>query len=303
LGRAQTLILAAIAEIGDVHLLVYQAITDAEKEKLRSAIKALEDERAALQAAYEKNKDSPGILATLAVVVDAGKDLTSAIGNVEASNWLQVGQDLKSALQKFGSVVAADRVPADAPSFAELDDQIKKARANLDQFVDNVSNTMKEIIGSQNQNLQQLIATRDRIEQRRTQVRFLFDDLVRLSMQEYLQTGNEEVLNKNLDTIRDMFDEAKVPSFLSLQSIRHLCDGPVEIAYEDAKGKVGCLVFKRTGSPYVVKSLDKRAPGLPLIVVKPGPKTITRSFDEAFDAKDLSTFDPGSLATLFNDFR
>jgi hypothetical protein len=214
-----------------------------------------------------------------------------------------VGQDLKSALQKFGSVVAADRVPADAPSFAELDDQIKKARANLDQFVDNVSNTMKEIIGSQNQNLQQLIATRDRIEQRRTQVRFLFDDLVRLSMQEYLQTGNEEVLNKNLDTIRDMFDEAKVPSFLSLQSIRHLCDGPVEIAYEDAKGKVGCLVFKRTGSPYVVKSLDKRAPGLPLIVVKPGPKTITRSFDEAFDAKDLSTFDPGSLATLFNDFR
>jgi ABC-type transporter Mla subunit MlaD len=123
-------------------------------------------------------------------------------------------------------------------SFAELDDQIKKARANLDQFVDNVSNTMKEIIGSQNQNLQQLIATRDRIEQRRTQVRFLFDDLVRLSMQEYLQTGNEEVLNKNLDTIRDMFDEAKVPSFLSLQSIRHLCDGPVEIAYEDAKGKV-----------------------------------------------------------------
>jgi len=238
LGRAQTLILAAIAEIGDVHLLVYQAITDAEKEKLRSAIKALEDERAALQAAYEKNKDSPGILATLAVVVDAGKDLTSAIGNVEASNWLQVGQDLKSALQKFGSVVAADRVPADAPSFAELDDQIKKARANLDQLVDNVSNTMKEIIGSQNQNLQQLIATRDRIEQRRTQVRFLFDDLVRLSMQEYLQTGNEEVLNKNLDTIRDMFDEAKVPSFLSLQSIRHLCDGPVEIAYEDAKGKV-----------------------------------------------------------------
>jgi hypothetical protein len=110
-------------------------------------------------------------------------------------------------------VLTADRVPANAPNLSELDDEIRKTRANLDQFVSDASNTMNEIIASQNEHLQELIATRERIEQRRTMSRFLFDDLVRASMQEYLQTGDQGVLKKNLDTIRAM-----VPKPLPRQS-------------------------------------------------------------------------------------
>lgn len=59
--RTEELVMGAIKAIGDLHIFVYGAITDAQKSSMLAAIDALQARRAALEEAYEAQRDKADI--------------------------------------------------------------------------------------------------------------------------------------------------------------------------------------------------------------------------------------------------
>jgi hypothetical protein len=171
----------------------------------------------------------------------------------------------------------------------QFDQAIKEARAGLDAFLVSVQETKGDIIGSQNANLRELIATRKRLEQHRKMARFAFDDLIRAAIQEYLKSSDSEVLESNLASIKLSFDDTKVPSPLNLPSPGDLCGrNSSPTPFGELKDKVGCVEFPRGERPYAIISTGKRATGFPLLIVEPGGVPLKRSIEQTFVADELS---------------
>jgi hypothetical protein len=290
LSQTKQLVIDAIEDIGNLHLFVYGAITKSQTDKLLAAIKNLQARRAALEAAYEAQKNKPGMVDSLKLVADVGKNFAGAYEDIVLSNWLEAGEKFDTGMRQLGELWTADRAPPNTPDLYQLDEAIKEARAGLDAFLASVQETRREIIGSQNAHLRDLIATRDRLEQHRTMARFEFGDLIRGSIQEYLKTSDLHALESNLALIKSSFDETKVPSPLNLAHLPDLCHGNSSpTPFAELKDKAGCIVFQRSERPYAVISQSKRATGFPLLIVEPVPGggTLTQSFEQAFVADEL----------------
>jgi hypothetical protein len=278
-------VIDAIKEIGDLHILVYDAITKAQKDELIAAMEKLQAQRAALQEAYEAQRNKPAMLESLKLVADSGKHLAAAYAGMVSANlfgWLEAGGEFDAGIRELGDVLTANRAPPNTPDFLQLNKAIGEARAALDAFVALVHKTREEIIGSQKEKLRTLIESRDRLEQYRTIARFGFGNLIRGSIQEYLQTSDANTLKSNLALIKASFDEKKVPSPLNLTHLRELCFGnPAPTAFANLKDKSGCVEFSRGEHPYAVVSRSKRAPEFPLLLVAPGNGTVIQSLENA----------------------
>jgi hypothetical protein len=287
MNRTQQLIHAAISEMKELHILVFDAITEQQRQGLVAAIQKLEAARAALQEAYEAAlAKQPGLGDALKEVVVVVKDVADGIANFYSSNWVVAGEKFDGAMSGIIDLSEAYKIPPDSPSFAELDAAIKGAQKGLKEFAAIVEATKSAIIKSQGANIRDLIVARERIEGYRASSRFEFDRLVRATVQEYFQTSNSPTLKKNIEVIRSSVNEKNVSTTLELPSLRQLCLGnPTVILLSQLTEKAGCIEFDRQSS-YVVVSKNKFA-DFPLLVVTKSDGTITRSFEQAFRASEI----------------
>ncbi|MEY9402006.1 hypothetical protein ABIF66_001809 [Bradyrhizobium japonicum] len=287
INRTQQLVYEAINEIKDLRLLVYSAISEEQRRELVAAIEKLQAARRSLQDAYEAalNKQ-PGMADAVKKITQVGNDFAEGIAAYYSSNWAVAAIKCDSGMRGLGDLLVAYRFPPTSPNFAQLDVAINEVQQNLKAFVVLVHTTKSAIIKSKGINLRDLILTRDRLEDYRTASRFDFDKLVRVAVQEYLQTSDATVLRKNLDVISSTVNETNFSSVLELPSIRRLCQGdPNPTPFSQLTGKAGCVEWDRQNS-YVI--ISKRSLSeLPLLVISKANGTITRSFEQAFQASEI----------------
>lgn len=287
INRTQQLVHEAISETKDIRLLVYSAISEEQRKELVAAIEKLQAARQALQDAYEAAlSKQPGMADAVKKISEVGKDFVEGIAAYYSSNWVVAAVKCDSAMRGLGDLLVAYKIPPTSPNFAQFDKAIKEVQQDMKEFVALVQATKSTIIQSKGINLRDLILSRDRLEGYRTESRFDFAKLVRASIQEYFQTSDVSILRRNLDVIRSTINETNFASTLELPSWRQLCqNNPNAIPFSKLTGKAGCVEWERQSS-YVVMSKE-RFPDLPLLVVTKGNGTITRSFEQAFQASEI----------------
>ena len=287
LNRTQQLVHDAIAELKAVHWLVYDEISQQQRQQLANAIEKLQAARQALQDAYEfAISNQPGMAEHTFAFVKVGKDFADGIAAFYASNWITAGEKFASGVKGLGPLMVAYSLPLSSPNLTQIDEAIKIIQRDLKDFVALLQATKSDMIKSRSANLRELILTRDRLEDYRTSTRFDFASFVRASLQEYFQTSDMTTLKKNLEVIRLTINETNTSATLELPSLRQLCRGnPTTVALSQLTGKAGCVEFDRQNS-YVVVS-KRPVANLPLLVVSKADGSITRSFEQAFQASEI----------------
>ncbi|MEY9401750.1 hypothetical protein ABIF66_002935 [Bradyrhizobium japonicum] len=287
INRAQQLVGEAISEIKDLRLMVYSAISEEQRKQLVAAIEKLQAARQALQDSYEAAlSKQPGMADAVKKISQVGNDFAEGIKAYYSSNWVVAAVKCDSAMRGLGDLLVAYKFPPTSPNFAQLDQAIKNAQQGLKEFVALVQDTKSAIIKSKGTNLRELILTRDRLEGYRTASHLDFSKLVRAAVQEYLQTSDASVFRNNLDVIRSTVNETNFASILELPSLRRLCQGdPSTTRFAELTGKAGCVEWDRQNS-YVIISKQPFSE-LPLLVISKANGTITRSFEQAFQASEI----------------
>jgi hypothetical protein len=256
----------------------------------------LPQRRASLEAAYEAQNDA-ALGNLIGLIIDIGTNFSEAYVEMSSpkwSDWPSGAFHFDKGIRGVAELLALSRAPPNPPNVYEIDVALKAVRDELETFVALVQSTRKEVIGAQYESLRSVIAARDHFENSRKRARLAFGDLIRGSIQEYLQRPNLETLQANLNRVRSSLDgTAASPLDVHLPDLcTHRHSPPTPFA--DLRGSAGCIAFQHKDRPYAIISQSSRAERFPLLIIPADSnrRTSFHSLEHAFVAGELAELIP-----------
>jgi hypothetical protein len=278
---------ALIDEISKIHLMMYEKVTDDQKTTMASHIKNLEERIAAIDAPAKSANFADQFKQIGEIVAHFGK----GAAGIESSDWVDAGTEIYRGWQEFGNTVTNANVQPDLTAQRwMLEQAIQQAREDFRAFADRTIEEKREIIKLENNNLSDIMESRKRVENIKTDIQFRFSEVVDAVIIDYLQTPFDQNgrLASDLLKVSDLIEHPESAfGALGLQRLNYQCG--VDQAPQDfaqATGQLGCVLVQARQNSYAIISTDILK-GFPLVIMSPGSQRIFVSFGHLFDKNSM----------------
>ncbi|MBR0842907.1 hypothetical protein JQ607_22120 [Bradyrhizobium liaoningense] len=294
LSEGAKLLSQLLDEAKTARLTVFDRLSQERKASFLKAIEQLKQQRDDFEASLASSK-SPDVIhfykEKIANLIKIGERLSAAYAAVAAEKWSSAGDNLAGAINEFVDLTAGKKPPKSAPvDLAELDRSIQTAQANMASGMEAIRQARISIVEEKSENLKSLIRLRGRIANRRADARFRYASLLRVALQDYLQTPSdaEKRLESQLLRIgKSMHVDSGTSPLLDPQPIIDACtkDSPTPVA--KVTGLLGCVQLSGEKGPYVISKKGARLDGFPLIAVNQEEQTYAVSFGYLFRRDEI----------------